>query len=917
MKKQLKKWLCQVTIGGLLLGSLPYNLAYPQTQVQAEAEQTIREKTLTRSVGNASKVNNFVLKSGDTQKLSVTLGENETAKWEIKSGEAAITLGSVVTAEPKTETMPITANDIPEEGFKKATIQVIISKPKSETPEETQTTETSEPTYEVVETIDIQVLVGKTLAINKPSSDYKITMGDIEETVELNSSQLTLLNEVVGSDGYEKLEWESSDSSVATIEKESGKIRPYHLGKTTLKGTLTIVKGPIFEKEISLTVKPIIELIQPAGDVTIPIEIKDDGFKQVQIQAKGFTVSETASDIEWVTTEVDAKGKHVADGTIVERNSPVNDPTILNIKGKKEGVVTLYARNKQQNYLTNVVIINVRTANPDSTKLKSEIEGVKKKVEKEYSPASWLVFKQRLQEAEAVVKKGKNVQQSEITNALDALVEAKNNLIPLVKIDALDVIVGKGEGKALDVFTQHLPTGSKLEYTSSSRNKVIVDEKGYLKGVDTGNATISIVGKTSDGAETKKDIKVTIIEPVKEIQAEDKNVALGKTLALDAKADGDKPVLKYKSADETIVTVTDKGQLTGKKVGNTTVQITAQTADGTMVKKTVRVAVVIPVSGLEVKDLTIAKGKTSLLEVDTTGDKVKLSYAMKDRSIATISNDGYVTGKDFGTTDLVITAESTDGTKLTKTVKIKVIDRVTRLDVGSLYRKIRINTTYAIDPDYNGENTVVSYSSDSRNVSVGTDGVVTAVKTGVANVTVTAKTEDGTKLTKKIRFTVIRPVTSIQAVNQTLARKKSKKIAVKVNGEQTRVTFRSSNPKIATVTASGVVKGIRAGKTFVTITAKSKDGTTKTKKIQINVIAPVTKVTAQSKVVRRGSSISLGAKANGTTPKLTYKVSNKKIATVSKTGRVKGVRKGKTYLTVTAKTSDGTKKTKRIIIYVR
>lgn len=490
-------------------------------------------------------------------------------------------------------------------------------------------------------------------------------------------------------------------------------------------------------------------------------------------------------------------------------------------------------------------------------------------------------------------------------------------MIPLVKIDALDVIVGKGEGKVLDVFTQHLPIGSKLEYTSSSRNKVIVDEKGYLKGIDTGNATISIVGKTSDGAETKKDIKVTIIEPVKEIQAEDKNVALGKTLALDAKADGDKPVLKYKSADETIVTVTDKGQLTGKKVGNTTVQITAQTADGTMVKKTVRVAVVIPVSGLEVKDLTIAKGKTLLLEVDTTGDKVKLSYAMKDRSIATISNDGYVTGKDFGTTDLVITAESTDGTKLTKTVKIKVIDRVTRLDVGSLYRKIRINTTYAIDPDYNGENTVVSYSSDSRNVSVGTDGVVTAVKTGVANVTVTAKTEDGTKLTKKIRFTVIRPVTSIQAANQTLARKKSKKIAVKVNGEQTRVTFRSSNPKIATVTASGVVKGIRAGKTFVTITAKSKDGTTKTKKIQINVIAPVTKVTAKSKVVRRGSSISLGAKANGTTPKLTYKVSNKKIATVSKTGRVKGVRKGKTYLTVTAKTSDGTKKTKRIIIYVR
>ena len=62
--------------------------------------------------------------------------------------------------------------------------------------------------------------------------------------------------------------------------------------------------------------------------------------------------------------------------------------------------------------------------------------------------------------------------------------------------------------------------------------------------------------------------------------------------------------------------------------------------------------------------------------------------------------------------------------------------------------------------------------------------------------------------------TVIKPKKSSYTV------KKGKKVTIKVtvtNANGKKVTYKSANKKIATVTSKGVVKGIKKGKTTITV----------------------------------------------------------------------------------------------------
>ena len=109
------------------------------------------------------------------------------------------------------------------------------------------------------------------------------------------------------------------------------------------------------------------------------------------------------------------------------------------------------------------------------------------------------------------------------------------------------------------------------------------------------------------------------------------------------------------------------------------------------------------------------------------------------------------------------------------------------------------------------------------------------------------------------------------------------------------LTWASSNPSVASVTSTGVVKGISAG--TATIAVKTSNGKTATCKVTVK--NPTLSLNYTSKTLNKGSSFTL----KGTpTPSATvaYKSSNTKVATVSSTGVVKGVNGGKATITISA-----------------
>ncbi len=115
----------------------------------------------------------------------------------------------------------------------------------------------------------------------------------------------------------------------------------------------------------------------------------------------------------------------------------------------------------------------------------------------------------------------------------------------------------------------------------------------------------------------------------------------------------------------------------------------------------------------------------------------------------------------------------------------------------------------------------------------------------------------------------------------------------------------TSNKKVATVTSNGLVKAKKIGS--ATITVKTKDGSYTAKcKVTVKKAVAVTsvKLNKKSKTLKVGKTYQLKAKVkpkNATITDVTFKSSNKKVATVDSTGKVTAKKKGTTVITVTTK----------------
>lgn len=115
---------------------------------------------------------------------------------------------------------------------------------------------------------------------------------------------------------------------------------------------------------------------------------------------------------------------------------------------------------------------------------------------------------------------------------------------------------------------------------------------------------------------------------------------------------------------------------------------------------------------------------------------------------------------------------------------------------------------------------------------------------------------------------------------------------------QEKVTYSSSNTKVATVNSKGVITGKAAGTAKITVKSGSKKATVAVKVAKVKT----TKLSGvpSSKTVKKGKTFTIKASVTpkNSDEKVTYKTSNKKIATVTSKGVVKGIKKGTTTVTV-------------------
>ena len=184
--------------------------------------------------------------------------------------------------------------------------------------------------------------------------------------------------------------------------------------------------------------------------------------------------------------------------------------------------------------------------------------------------------------------------------------------------------------------------------------------------------------------------------------------------------------------------------------------------------------------------------------------------------------------------------------------------------------------------------TVTYTTSNNAVATVSSTGVVKGIKAGT--VTITATTSTGLKTTCKV--TVKAPSVKFAKKSAVVYKGKTATVKATLAGVSS-VTYKSSNTKIATVNSkTGTVKGIKAGTVTITATSGKLKATYK-----LTVKNPTFTLTKSSATIAKGKTTTIRSKATPVST-VTYTSSNKKVATVTGKGVVKGIRKGKATITV-------------------
>ena len=206
----------------------------------------------------------------------------------------------------------------------------------------------------------------------------------------------------------------------------------------------------------------------------------------------------------------------------------------------------------------------------------------------------------------------------------------------------------------------------------------------------------------------------------------------------------------------------------------------------------------------------------------------------------------------------------------------------------------------------------VTWKSSNTKVATVSNGKITAKGKGTA--TITASTSNGKKATCKVTVKIAVTKVKLSTTKFNLNKGKSKTIKATVtpsDATDKKVTWKSSNKKIATVSSSGKVTAKGKGTATITATAGGKKATCK-----VTVKVPATKIKLNKTKASLMASKTLTLKATvtpkDTTDKVSWSTSSAKIATVSSKGVVTAKKKGT--VTITAKTTSGKKASCKITV---
>lgn len=457
-----------------------------------------------------------------------------------------------------------------------------------------------------------------------------------------------------------------------------------------------------------------------------------------------------------------------------------------------------------------------------------------------------------------------------------------------------------------------------VTWVSMDKPIATVDSEGTVTGVSVGKATIKAIATDGSKVEGICTITVTPIKVSTVTVESSKTITKGETFTPSLTVepeDADNKAVTWTSDHPEFASVDPvSGLVTGVAAGSAIITATAKDGSdqsGTCTV-TVKAAKVTKIT-LSETEKTLEKGHTFNLTATVepeNADNKGITWSSEADGTCTVTQEGLVTAKAAGTTNIVATAK--DGSGITAKCSVTVNPtKVSGITLNPTSKTVTKGETFEItatvEPSDADNKTLVWESNDQGKATVDNGNVTTKA---AGSVIITAKAQDGSNISSSCNVTINPKKVSgitIDPTSKTIDKGSTFKITPTVepsDADNKNVTWESDHPEVASVD-DGTVTGVAAGSATITVTAADGSGQKATCNVTVNP-KKVTKVTMSesTKTVTKGDTFKLSVTItpdDADNKAVTWDSSEKDKATVDQEGNVTTLAAGSTNITATAK----------------
>ena len=310
-------------------------------------------------------------------------------------------------------------------------------------------------------------------------------------------------------------------------------------------------------------------------------------------------------------------------------------------------------------------------------------------------------------------------------------------------------------GGTLPLTVAYSPENASIKavtWQSGNEKVATVDDSGVVTGVSKGTATIKATA--ADGSKRTATFQVTVQQQPEAITLKETGVVVNvgsyKTLtATVLPANTNDKTVTWVSSDEGVATVNAKGRVTPVAPGTCVITCRSKNFPAVSATATVEVRQLVTKITFADKDVSFNVGDTCQLFWQTApanATNPALIFRSSNEKIATVNDDGVVTGLKRGS--CTITATAADGSNKKATVKISVLQPVLGVHMENDTIRVGVGESYtgrAVLEPSDASNTAMSWTSADTSVATvkGSRNKPTVTGKRWGTTTITGVTQDG------------------------------------------------------------------------------------------------------------------------------------------------------------------------------